>query len=204
MGANKELPKTISGGYYGVKGSKVIQRLGKIKPFDDTDVLEHTSKEGVVSYYKEFDSFTGYITSVYFEYNEFLRKDELRFVMDGCLFAIDITSSHGRHAAQKILSADLTKEYKLVPYDFTTDDGKRRQGVNFYYAPFGKENKVISKYTKENPNGLPELEFKEFRGKVSPDDNNQIQFYKQEVAKLKFTEAAKKEVATVNDDDLPF
>jgi hypothetical protein len=66
----------------------------------------------------------------------------------------------------------LDKPIKIVPYEFTTDEGKLRIGVSLR-----QENEKVGRYfTKDNPKGLPKLKQVEFAGKTQWDSYDRYVF----------------------------
>ena len=69
----------------------------------------------------------------------------------------------------RLTGIDLSKEITLAPYDFEPKEGGRRIGMNVLQD----EEKIPASFTKDDPNGLPEMEWVTFKGKKRADFTKQ-------------------------------
>lgn len=88
--------------------------------------------------------------------------DQLKINMSDVGFNFTVTMSMAGREAKAFLcclkNVNLKAEVFLKPYNFVAkDDGKQKIGMTVYQGGVGKEFKVLPYFSKEKPNGLPQV-----------------------------------------------
>ena len=183
--------------YYNVSNGKVVKSFGKNEP-ENVVTTKRTNKNGDVVYEQIYSFIEGKITDAKLQtHDEYGDSIKLTF-SDGSENAelqIKFDSSYGRSFLFKLPNCDFSKSIKLTPYQFTDKQtGKDVTGLNLQQD--GK--KIDNFYTKDNPNGLPQLKKVKFNGKEQWDKTDQIEFLK---SKYDVFCAGIKNLPTVEDSD---
>ncbi|HEY9826371.1 MAG TPA: hypothetical protein V6D19_13060 [Stenomitos sp.] len=161
---------------------------------------------------KIYTQLVGKITKVNFYEGDYGRQLQLT-VDDGkekpVVLSLSTSSSYGEDMMKKLLSIDITRTVKIVPYSFEDDNKKKKKGITIWQKADGAEkpNKVGNYFydeeTKATLHGFPEPK----KGK-KPLSKDQWKLYFGEVREFlveKITEHFKlEEVAktpSMNDDD---
>lgn len=88
--------------------------------------------------------------------------DQLKINMSDLGFNFTVTLAMSGREAKAFLcclkNVNLKAEVILKPYNFIAkDDGKQKIGMTIYQGGVGKEFKILPYFSKENPNGLPQV-----------------------------------------------
>jgi hypothetical protein len=163
--------------YYNISNGKVVRSFGKTQP-EGIKTVSRVNKNGDTVYELLYDYIEGYIVGAKMDSHD-QYGDSIKLTMSGegmsAELQIKFDSAYGRSFLFKMLSIDLSQELRIVPYAFVSKDtGKNITGLNIYQG--GK--KIENLYTKENPNGLPQLKEVKFNGKKQWDNTDQINFLK--------------------------
>lgn len=108
-----------------------------------------------------YDTVSGHITSI--EVDEAGKfGDQLKINMEDLGEQFTVTMSMSGREAKNFLcllkNIDLNEPVILAPYNFVSkDDGRNVIGLNTYQGGIGKEFKVKPHFSKETPNGLPQV-----------------------------------------------
>lgn len=171
-------------------------------------VLTRTNKQGKEVHEIPYDFVSGEVVSVKIEETDF--GDQIRIVLrDDTLYSVSLSveSRYGKDFLMKFPNLTLGK-LKISPYDFMDND-KRFSGLTLWQ----NDEKLKRRFTRDHPNGLPEMVEKAKGNKTVWDDTDQVNFLYQEFEKHATTinrtevgvvdskEAPEEEVVT---DDLPF
>ena len=175
--------------------------------------------EGKLRYYVEYDFVSGHITGIELDRSDI--GDRIKLTLndagDEFILSISTDSAYGESFMNQMNNIDLGAEVTLQPWSMTPDQwfdltGKtvKSNKVGLTLKQFGA--KLEKYYTKENPNGMPQLVQKTVKGKVEWDSTDRDNFLYEEL--LKFIEKANASaaVATQNsvfagledDDDIDF
>jgi hypothetical protein len=84
-----------------------------------------------------------------------------------------MNGGYGKSFLFRMMNIDFNEEVKMVPYEFINEDGRTVSGITFYQ----NDEKVDSFHTKEEKNGLPDLEQVEYQGKLRWDDTKRMRFF---------------------------
>lgn len=167
MGLKESSSKKI---YLQFFGGKVVRRVKE----DFPGAVSRTNKQEVVVWEKRYDSIEGYLTDINIkEHEEYGKQFELTLTDedDTYMLTIPYLSSHAKGFLMSIENCNLKTPIEFCPYMFN-EDGKDKHVLSLKQ----KGKKVERKYTKDNPQGLPQMVQKTFRGKVQWDDTEQMEF----------------------------
>ena len=180
--------------------------------------------EGKLRYYVEYDFVSGHITGIELDRSDI--GDRIKLTLndagDEFILSISTDSAYGESFMNQMNNIDLGAEVTLQPWSMTPDQWFDLTGKTVKSNKVGltlKQGgaKLEKYYTKENPNGMPQLVQKTVKGKVEWDSTDRDNFLYEEL--LKFIEKANASaaVATQNsvfagledsdddiDDGLPF
>lgn len=138
---------------------------------------ERTNKNGVVVHEKHYDSLSGIITGIRTrEHDEYGKFWDIT-VQDGDdYFSLQFPYSSGYAMGflKRIEGIDLSKKVKFKPY-YIPEEGTDKYRA--FLVLYQSDKKIASRYTRENPNGLPELEKKTVDNKEVWDSTKQMKFF---------------------------
>lgn len=172
--------------FFNIMMGKAIRFLGKIKPEKYIEgLIERVNKKGEKVYEIHKDYLKGYITSVDIEKNEEF-GDNLKVVLRSgkikVVAGMKFNSAYGRSFLTKMMNIDLSKMVELEPFEFQDKKtGKDVRGILI----FQDGNKILSRHTKENPNGMPPLKSVIVNNKETWDSTEQIKFLLQQLDEFK-------------------
>jgi len=134
-----------------------------------------------------YDSLSGRILSVSFRMREFKGATyetatfEIADNVDVYLLEMRTDSGYFRSMTNSLKSGDPKKLVNLNAFSKQVD-GKSRTGM--FVNQGGKTLKHA--HTKDNPNGMPLIEYVIFKGKEEMDNTKQIQFFKDWLSSIQF------------------
>ena len=186
--------------YYNVSNGKIVRSFGKKEP-ENIETKSRTNKNGDVVYEQLFDFIKGKIVNATLQSHDEYGDSIKLSISDGENIAelqIKFDSAYGRSFLFKLPNFDSNDEVKITPYSFVNKEGKDVTGLNIFIL--GK--KIANYYTKEEPNGLPQLKKVKFNGKEQWDKTEQIEFLLKKYNEFcsKFNQVVTEE----NNDDLDF
>ena len=188
--------------YYNVSNGKIVRSFGKTKP-EGIKTHERVNKNGETVYEQLFDFIQADIVDASLQSHEqYGDSIKLRMEGDGLTAELSILfdSSYGRSFLFKIPNVDIKKEFKISPYAFLNKEGKNIVGLNIHQSG----EKIINAYSRENPNGLPQLKKVKFNGKEQWDKTEQLAFLRERFDEFlaQFKEVVvQEEVSNLNDLD---
>ena len=210
-----------SNNYYNVAGGKIVRSFGKTKP-EGIETQSRVNKNGETVYELIYDFIEGRIAEAKIESSENFGDFIKLKITDGkevVSLSIGFKSSYGRHFIFRIPNFDFRSAIKIKPYSFIDDTGKTRIGLVIYQ----NGQKIASAHTKDDPNGLPQLEQVTFNGETKWDATKQLAFLRERFddfstavsehektltseiqANLQMHQDVASDVQDELDDDLPF
>lgn len=193
MGLNKNTEKST---YLSVSGGKLI----KTHKQPNADTVERVNKLGRTVYEEHFVDLTGKLVDIATrEHQDYGKQWQLKFESDGEIFLIQMPFS-GRYASSflRVLpNLDLKKEMRFKPWEMTdkNDASKKVSGITIYQG-----GKILPYYTKDEPNGLPELKQVKVKGKITWDDSDLMDFL-ENMVKNEIVPKLKEPVAAIYEQD---
>jgi hypothetical protein len=158
-----------TGNFITILGGKLCQRVSE----DTLGAVKRTNKLGNVVYEKFYDSFTGKLIDIkvqdgtYGKTWNFVFKDK----EEPYTLQLSYSNSFSTALLKMLPNIDLTKEMKISP-SVKEVDGKDRSSL--FINQDGKTIKHA--YSKETPNGLPQMEQVTVKGVLVWDDTKRLEF----------------------------
>lgn len=224
--------------YLNISNGKVIQEW-KEKPKEEWvpqgyELQSRTITKGVNQgkerFYVEFDGLEGELLDINLEKTDTGNRMVFLVVDEGQTYILqmDMDNAYGEAFLMRMNNLDVTKRVNFKPWQMNAQEwfeltGKTIKGTKSGLTIYQDGEKVGVYYTKEEPNGLPDLVQKKVKGEIKWDSDDRDNFLYEEF--LKFVEksksalsgkpAPKKEVAlaaagiddeeiVIDEDDLPF
>ena len=165
------------GKYITILGGKFCVRVPEGTPKSVTRV----NKQGKTVHEVFYDSFTGKLVGIKTQDSAYGKNWIFSFQDGGEIYNLQLSYSNSFATAflKMLPNIDLTKEMKVQPAVKIGDDGKNKSSL------FVNQNGVSVKhaYTKEAPNGLPQMEQITVKGQPVWDDTKRIEFLHDMVVK---------------------
>ena len=163
---------------------------------------QRITKTGKVVNEEFFKELTGKLTNISTRENDYGKQWQLTFVDDEATFVVSIGYS-SRYAAsflKALPNINLNKEFRLMPWAMKdkVDPTKTITGITLYQ----NDVKIAPYYTKENPNGLPQMQKIKVKGKEQWDDSEMMAFLENMATSI-FTTLTATELED-DDDTAPF
>jgi hypothetical protein len=174
MGLNKgENAGTI---YLSVANGKLVQQHKQ--PTENT--AERVNKVGKTVHEEFFRDLTGVITKIETKENDYGKQWQITFQDSTDKYMVQMPYS-GRYSSSFLKALPNLKQgepVKFNPWEMQdkNNSSKTITGVTLYQDDGNGMVKVPSAYTKENPNGLPEMKKKKIKGKDVWDDTEMMEF----------------------------
>jgi len=205
------LETRTGGNYITILDGKLCQRV----PEGTAGSVERVNKVGNTVHEKFYDSFTGKLVGISVQDGNYGKTWNFSFRDNGELYTLQLSYSNSFATAflKQLPNVDLTKVMKVSP-SVKEVDGKKRSSL--FINQDGQTIKHA--YTKENPNGMPDLEQVTVKGEKVWDDTKRIDFLHEmvmsnivpkladdTVAPETDAESLKKEVEDeMNPEEIPF
>jgi len=163
------LENRTGGNYITILGGKFCQRVEEGTEGAETRV----NKLGNTVHEKFYDSFTGKLIDIktrdgnYGKTWEFIFQD----TQEPYVLQLSYSNSFATAFLKMLPNADLTKEMKVSP-SVKEVDGKNKSSL--FINQDGKALKHA--YTRENPNGMPDMEQVQVNGQMVWDDSKRLAF----------------------------
>ena len=172
--------------YWSFTKGQFTRRVDDKTPGAKSRVLEMGPNEGKTVYELSVDQITGRLIDCKIKESQYGK--EFQFLIDVTtdenapeFYALDFRfNSSGKSLLKKLPNIDLGQDVAFICY---TMDGVNKNGdpvKNYYAVPYqgeiSKEGKVQPAYTRETPNGYPDLKQIKVKGKNTWDDSEQIEF----------------------------
>lgn len=162
------------GKYFTILGGKFSQRVQE----STEGAVQRTNKLGKVVFEKYHDSFTAKLIDIKITDGAYGKSWEFHFRDNGEIFKLQLGYSNSFATAllKMLPNIDLTKPMKLSP-SVKEVDGKNKSSL------FVNQDGVAIKhaFTKDNPNGLPQMVQVKVKGNLVWDDTDRLVFFKEMV-----------------------
>jgi hypothetical protein len=139
--------------------------------------IERTNKNGKLVNEEFYDRISGTLTDIKVRQVEIagqqLKFWELKIEDEGKLYQLQFqySSGYANGFLKSIQNADLSKRMSLIPF-CKEEDGKKKTTLFINQG----DGTLKHFYTKDNPNGLPQLVKTKFKGKYVWDDTDMMNF----------------------------
>lgn len=163
------LEQKSEGKFITILGGKFCQRVEEGTP----GAIARVNKLGKTVYEKFYDSFTGKLVSIKVQDGTYGKTWNFGFKDKEDVYTLQLSysNSFATQLLKMLPNVDLTKEMKISP-SVKEVDGKNRSSL------FINQDGVALKhaYTRENPNGMPDMEQVVVKGEKIWDDTKRIDF----------------------------
>lgn len=155
--------------YITILQGKFSQRVGK----GTEGAVERVNKLGNTVYEKFYDAFTGRLVDIKVQDGSYGKNWVFSFQDDDKVYHLQLSYSNSFATAllKMLPNVDVTKEMKLSP-SVKEVDGKNRSSL--FINQNG--NTVKHAYTKDMPNGMPDMEQVTIKGVLVWDDTKRLAF----------------------------
>lgn len=205
------LEQRTGGKFITILGGKFCQRVEE----GTEGAVKRTNKLGKVVFEKFYDSFTGKLVSIKVQDGTYGKTWNFGFKDGEDVYTLQLSYSNSFATAflKMLPNVDLTKEMKISP-SVKEVDGKNKSSL------FINQDGIALKhaYTKDQPNGMPDMEQVVIKGEKVWDDTKRITFLHNMVVTtilpklggdIQSTETAHfasetTEAEEINPDDIPF
>lgn len=164
------LEQRQEGNFITILGGKFCQRV----PAGTPGATERVNKVGKTVHEKFYDSFTGKLVGIKTQDGEYGKSWVFSFKDGGEIYNLQLSYSNSFATAflKMLPNVDLSKEMKVSPSTKIGDDGKNKSSL------FINQDGVALKhaYTRENPNGMPDMEQITVKGTQVWDDTKRLEF----------------------------
>lgn len=192
--------------FYNISNGKIVRSYGGTKP-EGIETTERVNKNGNTVHEQFFDFIKGKIIKAGIKSHEEYGDSIELTLSDGIENAVlqfKFDSSYGRSFLYKIPNLDIKEVVNIKPFSFVAKEtGKQMLGVTIY----NPLEKVPNFYTREEPNGMPELKPIKLKGKDTWDNSDQLEFLQKTFSEFSANFLDVSEPETIEDlenDDMPF
>lgn len=186
------------GKYFTILNGKFCQRV----PDNTEGAVKRTNKLGKIVYEKFYDSFVGKLVGVKTTDGSYGKSWMFDFQNGKDLYHLQLSysNSYAKAILKMLPNIDVKKEIKVSP-QVKEVDGKQKSSL--FINQDGASIKHA--YTKENPNGLPQMKQVKVAGNLVWDDTEALEFLENMVKKdilPKFDKVLSKEDNSQNEGGL--
>lgn len=173
MGLNKsENAGTI---YLSVANGRLVQQHKQ----PTAATTERVNKVGKTVYEEFFKDLTGVITKIETKENDYGKQWQIVFSDGDDRYMVQMPYS-GRYSSsflKALPNVEKGKAVRFMPWEMVdkNDSSKKVTGITMYQDDGNGSVKVPSAYTKEYPNGLPDMTKKRVKGKDVWDDTEMME-----------------------------
>ena len=118
------------------------------------------------------DSHEEYGKSWEFHFDAKLSED----ITERFILKLGYDNGHAKSLIKKLPNTDFSKVISLENHRFTPE-GKTKERVGFHMRHYGEKATIKPAYTRENPNGLPEVKVVMVKNEEVYDDGEQLLFF---------------------------
>jgi len=174
MGLQNNTPRT----YVSIVDGKITLRAKQ----DTPGALERTTKEGNKVYELRYDSLSGYLTNIATRDGKF-GKEWILSITDGSAvyqLSMHYRGGNARGFLYSLPNVDFNLPIKFTPWskEVKNEAGEFVKKSALYLSQIkdSQEVQVPWRFTKEDPQGLPELQEVMFQGKTALDDTERMEW----------------------------
>lgn len=173
--------------YISVSSGRFVKRLGKEeKPTDKavSRVLKKGPNEGKTVWEEFFEAFSGELIDIKLEDGKFGKVWEFYFdtsvdetEQSNIILKLPYSSGYAKNILYALPNCLLKTDMRLRGYCFKPENStKEKMGISVYEIKGDNFEKVPPAFTKENPNGLPQMQQIDVDGEMKWTSTKQMQF----------------------------
>jgi len=171
----------------------------------NANTTQRVTKTGKLVHEERFKDLTALLVGAETKENDFGKQWCLKFQDGEETYIVNMPYS-SRYAAsflKALPNIDLAKNVKFMPWSMNdkNDATKKVTGITMYQNDGNGMVKVAPAFTKDKPNGLPEMKQIKVKGKVTWDDSDMCEFLEAK-AKECFAKIAAAPINDENSEDL--
>lgn len=167
--------------FLGINEGKITQRVKE----GDSGAEPRVKTDGTIIYERRFGYITGLLTGISIKSTPYGTTEIKSFVLqlsdvgENYQLEINYDSAYAKSFLKSILNpeVDFSQNITLTPW-YKVQNDKKKSAI--YLSQNGKQ--IDWYFTKDNPNGLPELKEVTLKGKVTYDDYDQMQFFEKQIS----------------------
>ena len=166
----------------------------------NANTTERVTKTGKLVHEERFKDLTALLVGGETKENDYGKQWAFKFTDDGITYIVNVSYS-SRYASsflKALPNIDLSIPVKFMPWSMVdkNDPLKKVTGITCYQSG----NKIAPAFTKDNPNGLPEMKQIKVKGKITWDDSDMTEFL--EAVAVKHFAAINASVQTVTEEEI--
>jgi hypothetical protein len=150
----------------------------------NAQTTERLTKTGKLVYEERFKDLTAKLDNITTRTNDYGTQWQLHFTDGDASYVVSLpySSRYASSFLKALPNIDASKEVRFMPWAMKDkqDATKTITGITLYQDG----EKIAPAYTKENPNGLPQMVKIKVKGKEQWDDSDMMQFLEQMAFKL--------------------
>ena len=168
-----------SGGatYLSIADGKIVRSHKEAK---QGVTISRVTKSGKTVHEEKFDSITGRIVGLKPHENDFGKQWHLSFTdgEESYIVTMPYSSRYSTSFLKALPNIDLSKDVKLMPWSMTdkNDASKKVTGITMWQNDGNGFVKIAPAFTKEQPNGLPQMVQVKVKGVMTWDDSDMMEF----------------------------
>ena len=196
MGLNNSQSESVV--FLGIANGKIVRQFKQATEKSTSRV----NKMGREVHEEFYDSLTGILKDVTTKESEYGKFWVVKMESEGKLYQIEMNYSGGYAASflKTIPNADLTKEFTIAPK--LTIEGDKKKSVLFVNQ---MQKGLKWFFTRDNPNGMPELAKIKVKGKDTWDDSDRMEFLENYMKTEILPKLSNKSSQVTDDEDeIPF
>jgi hypothetical protein len=193
MGLNNSQNQSMS--FLSIANGKIVRQFKE----KTEKSVSRVNKMGREVHEEFYDSLTGFLKDVSTKESEYGKFWVIKMESDQILYQIEFNYSGGYSTSflKALPNVDLTKQFTIAPK--LTIDGDKKKSVMFI-----NQNGGIKHYfTRDNPNGMPDLQKVKIKGKETWDDSDRMEFLEQYVQNY-ILPKIKSQISDVTEEEVPF
>lgn len=163
---------------------------------------ERLTKTGKLVFEERFKDLTAKLETISTRTNDYGTQWQLEFIDGDATYIVSLpySSRYASSFLKALPNIDLTKEVRFMPWAMKDklDATKTITGITLYQDG----EKIAPAYTKESPNGLPQMTKIKVKGKEQWDDSAMMEFLEQTTLKL-FADKNDNNIV-LDEDETPF
>lgn len=161
--------------YFSISNGKICRQFNS----PDSETITRVNKAGKTVHEKLYDFIDGKIINIDTKESDYGKSWIITLQDEEGQYALQMPYSSGYSSAflKTLPNVDLSASVKLIP-KLTVEGDKKK--TTLFVNQHGKALKHA--FTKESPNGLPQMKQQKVKGKLAWDDSDMMEFFDKMVA----------------------